>query len=174
MVIRKALRFLFILATTLFFLTGCNNNEELDPYKENMSQFFANISYYDNTLNSIDPYSDNAISELLATLDAMDTTFMQMAQLSVPDGFPGVEQLAAEASEYMSEAVRLYHEAFEAEIFDEAISNAAKENYDRANIRIQYILDILHGELPEEIFTNVPSDTITSDDAWEDDVNTDE
>ncbi len=136
------------------WMTGCGKDPEMDSYKENMNQFFENISYFDNAINSIDPNSETAVSDLLSLLDSMTVSFSQMAELSVPKVFNGVEELADEASEYMSEAVSLYHQAFEEGSFDEYVAEAAKENYDRANLRLQYIISILHGEIPEEIFVS--------------------
>lgn len=135
------------------FLTGCGSNTELDTYKANMNQFFENMKVYDSSINAIDPESETAVTDLLALLDSMDTSFSQMASLEVPEGFPGVDELADEASEYMTEAVSYYHQAFEGESYNAALADAAKQNYDRANLRIQYILSILHGDIPEEIYT---------------------
>ena len=134
------------------FLSGCGDNAELENYKSNMNQFFENIQTFDSAINSINPESETAVSDLLSLLDSMDTNFQQMASLTVPDGFPGVEELADEASEYMTEAVSYYHQAFEAEPFDTVLADVAKQNYDRANLRIQYIVSILHGDIPEEIY----------------------
>lgn len=72
-----------------------------------------------------------------------------MAGLEVPDRFSAVDSLADEADENMKQAVSLYHQAYEAEVFDEGRAQAAREYYDRANVRIQYIISILHGEIPE-------------------------
>lgn len=145
----------------LFLLTGCGNKEELENYKANMNQFFENVKIFDSSINSIDPESDTAVSELLSLLDSMDKSFAQMASLEVPDGFPGVEQLADEASEYMTEAVSYYHQAFEGEEYDAVLADVAKQNYDRANLRIQYIVSILHGDIPEEIYTDEDADEST-------------
>lgn len=142
----------FIFLFCAMILSGCGSNPEIDNYKSNMTQFFDNISYYDTAINAIDPDSDNAVDELLAQLDSMDTSFSQMAELNVPKDFVGVEELADEASEYMSQAVLLYHQAFENGEYQPSIAEAAKENYNRANLRLQYIVSILHGEVPEEIF----------------------
>ena len=147
-----------ILGIMLLVLTGCGNKEELENYKANMNQFFENIKVFDSSINAIDPESDTAVSELLSYLDSMDKSFAQMASLEVPDGFPGVEQLADEASEYMSEAVSYYHQAFEGEEYDATLADVAKQNYDRANLRIQYIVSILHGDIPEEIYTDEDTD----------------
>ena len=141
-----------------FLLTGCGNKEALEAYKANMNQFFENIKVFDSSINAIDPESDTAVSELLSLLDSMDKSFSQMASLEVPDGFPGVEQLADEASEYMTEAVSYYHQAFEGEEYDSVLADVAKQNYDRANVRLQYIVSILHGDIPEEIYTDAAAE----------------
>lgn len=136
-----------------FLLSGCGSNAELDSYKANMTQFFENIKIYDTSINALDPNSDTAVTELLTLLDSMDKSFAQMASLKVPEGFPGVDELADEASEYMTEAVSYYHQAFEGEAYNASLADVAKQNYDRANLRIQYIVSILHGDIPEEIYT---------------------
>ena len=118
---------------------------------------------FDSSINAIDPESDTAVSELLSLLDSMDKSFSQMASLEVPDGFPGVEQLADEASEYMTEAVSYYHQAFEGEEYDSVLADVAKQNYDRANVRLQYIVSILHGDIPEEIYTDAAAEVEVED-----------
>ena len=150
----KPLLFLSACLTAFsMLLSGCRGNTELDNYKVNMNQFFENIKIYDSSINALDPESETAVTDLLALLDSMDQSFRQMASLEVPDGFPGVEELADEASDYMTEAVSYYHQAFEAQPFDTVLADVARQNYDRANLRIQYILSILHGDIPEEIYT---------------------
>ena len=117
-----------------------------------MNQFFENIRIFDSSINAIDPNSETATTELLSLLDSMNTSFSQMASLEVPESFPGVEDLAAQASEYMSEAVSFYHQAYDGE-YDATLEDVARQNYERANIRLQYIVSILHGDIPEEIYT---------------------
>ena len=144
---------LFILLSA-FAITGCGQNTELETYKVNMNQFFENIRVIDSSINAIalDPDSETAVSDLLVLLDTMNTSFAQMASLNVPDDFPGVAELAAEASEYMSEAVSYYHQAYEGE-YNANLEDVARQNYERANVRFQYIVSILHGDIPEEIYT---------------------
>ena len=142
------------LCCLLFFLTGCGSKSDpvLDNYKANMNQFFENIRVFDSSINAIDPNSDTAASQMLSLLDAMDTSFAQMASFEVPDSFPGVSELAQEASSYMSEAVSYFHQAYEGESFDAVLEDVARQNYERANLRLQYIISILHGDIPEEIY----------------------
>lgn len=136
----------------LFMLTGCSKDAKIENYKANMNQFFENIKIFDSSINAIDPNSDTATTELLSLLDSMDTSFSQMASLEVPDSFPGVADLATQASEYMTEAVSCYHQAYDGE-YDAVMEDVARQNYERANLRIQYIVSILHGNIPEEIYT---------------------
>lgn len=163
-IIPKSLNIFFLLSLICALtLTGCGSNPELDNYKANMEQFFENVKVYDQSINAIDPESETSATDLLILLDSMDKSFAQMASLEVPDGFPGVDELADEASDYMTEAVSYFHQAYEAETFDPVLADVAKQNYDRANLRIQYILSILHGDLPEEIYSDASDDEDTTD-----------
>ena len=133
--------FLFSLYTLFAYtLTGCGKEDELENYKANMNQFFENVRVFDASINAIEnPESDQA--------------------LEVPDCFPGVEELADDASMYMSEAVSYYHMAYEGGGFDASLEDVAMQNYAFANTRLQYIISILHGDIPEEIFTYEDEET---------------
>lgn len=145
------IKFLLLCFVPLF-LTGCGKDAKMENYKANMNQFFENIRIFDSAINAIDPNSETAATELLSLLDSMNTSFSQMASLEVPDSFPGVADLATQASEYMSEAVIFYHQAYDGE-YDATLEDVARQNYERANLRLQYIVSILHGDIPEEIYT---------------------
>lgn len=132
-----------------FLLTACGTDEELTSYQEDMNTFFERAAEYNDKMNSINRDSDTAVIELLGYLDAFAEDIEWMASLEVPDQFSAVESLADEADENMKEAVALYHTAYEGETYDEGSAQAAREYYDRTNIRIQYIITILHGEIPE-------------------------
>lgn len=132
-----------------FLLTACGENEELTAYQEDMNTFFERAAEYNDKMNAIDRESDTAVIELLGYLDAFAEDIQWMAELTVPEQFSAVESLADEADENMKEAVALFHAAYDGETYDEASEQAALEYYDRTNIRIQYIITILHGEIPE-------------------------
>ncbi len=159
-IIRFALLFL-----PVCLLTGCGKDAELENYKANMNQFFENVRIFDSSINALDPQSETSVTELLSLLDSMDTSFQQMASLEVPEGFPGVAELAGEASMYMSEAVSYYHMAYGGEEFDASLEDVARQNYEFANVRFQYIVSILHGNIPEEIFTEEEEDPQAEDEA---------
>lgn len=135
--------------TLAFSLTACGQDEKLTAYQEDMNTFFEQAGEYNNSMNAIDRNSDTAVIELLGYLDAFADDIEWMAGLEVPDQFSAVESLADEADENMKEAVSLFHAAYEGESFDEPSYEAALEYYDRTNVRLQYIITILHGEIPE-------------------------
>ena len=130
-------------------LSGCGEDETLTAYKEDMNTFFEHIADYNDGMNAIDASADDATQQLLSYLDQLEAEIAWMAELETPDQFSAADSLADEADENMRQAVELYHRAYEAEVFDEAAAQAAKEYYERANLRIQYIIMILHGEIPE-------------------------
>lgn len=149
----KTVNRVVILCTALLcglFFTGCGkDDEELTAYQEDMNTFFEHIVVFNDGMNAIDASAADATNQLLSYLDQLQAEFTWMAELPVPDQFSAADSLADEADENMQQAVALYHMAYESEPFDEAIAQAAREYYDRANIRIQYIIQILHGEIPE-------------------------
>ncbi|MDE5598223.1 MAG: hypothetical protein K2J04_10350 [Lachnospiraceae bacterium] len=134
----------------LLLLTGCGKKDEaLEEYKTNMEAFFEHIVEFNDNMNAIDVSQGDYVSQMLGYLDALDAEVAWMAQLEVPDEFSAVESLADEASENMTQAVSFYHMAYENGEYDENVEVAAKEYYDRANLRIQYIITLLHGEALE-------------------------
>lgn len=141
-----------ILGICLFLalvLSACGEDETLNAYLEDMNTFFSQAAAYNEKMNAIDRDSDTAMLELLGYLDALKEDIAWMAQLEVPEQFSAAESLADEAAENMEQAVSLFHKACEGETFDDATAQAAIEYYNRTNIRIQYIITILHGEIPE-------------------------
>lgn len=144
-----------------FLFTGCGEDEELTGYQTDMETFFEHIAEYNDNMNAIDVTEEDYLSQMLTYLDALDAEVAWMASLEVPEQFSAVESLADEASENMSMAVSYYHMAYEGETYDAATEEAAREYYERANARIQYIITIFHGEIPEgEGVTYTEEDTI--------------
>lgn len=140
---------LCLICLCILFISGCGKDEALDEYKTNMETFFNNIADFNDNMNSIDVGEEGYLAQMLEYLDALDEEVAWMAELEVPEEFSAVESLADEASENMTQAVSYYHMAYEGEEYDENMEQAAREYYERANTRIQYIITILHGEIPE-------------------------
>ena len=135
------------------WLAGCGKDEQLTAYLEDMNTFFDHIIEIHDGMNAIavDTSADDATKRerLLSYLDQLQAEITWMAELETPDQFSAVDSLADEADENMQQAVALYHNAYEAEVFDDVTAQVARQYYDRANLRIQYIIMILHGEIPE-------------------------
>lgn len=145
----RKLKGLLLGVLCIFLLTGCGEDEELVKYQDDMETFFEHIIEFNDNMNAIDVSQPDYLSQMLGYLDSLDAEVAWMAGLEVPQQFSAVESLADEASENMTQAVSLYHMAYEGEEYNANVEQAAKEYYDRANIRIQYIIMLLHGEIPE-------------------------
>lgn len=159
---------------TVLCLSGCGKTDEekeLADFSSSISEFTTMIQDADEQINAIDTSSDDASEQLLEILDHLDAEFQNLAQLSVPDQYKSIEDLADEASTNMTNAVSYYHTAYEAEEFREQDATIAYEYYTRAMTRIQYIGYVLVGEIPEgenitvheEIIENKLLDTLLHD-----------
>nr|WP_304955034.1 hypothetical protein [uncultured Acetatifactor sp.] len=131
-------------------LTACGEDTELSRFRKSMDDFCTRISEIDDSINHIDAQSDAAVTELLDCLDDLDSTFQDFAQLDFPQEFDYLENLADESSEYMTEAVKSYHDAYGSDNYDEYTAEYAKQNYSKAYKRIQIIISFLHGEEPTD------------------------
>lgn len=146
---KRFLPYILSVLLTAFLLTGCGKNDgtnELNSYQASMNTFCDNISYMNDQINALDGTGASDVKTLLKHLDTLDDQFSQMADLNVPDEFATIDSLADEASENMSMAVSYYHEAYDSDTFNQNYADAAYEYYTRANVRLGYILQILHGE----------------------------
>lgn len=130
-------------------LVGCGEDEALSQYQKDMQTFFEHIAEFDNNMNAVDVSQPDYLTQMLSYLDALDAEVAWMAGLEVPEEFSAVDSLADEASENMTQAVSFYHMAYENGEYDVNVEQAAREYYERANTRIQYIITLLHGEIPQ-------------------------
>lgn len=147
---KNKVRLLFAAVLASAMLTACGEDSELTQFRNSMDEFCTKISEIDSSINNIDAESDNATTELLSYLDELDAAFQSFATLDFPDEFDYLENLADESSQYMTEAVTSYHEAFSNGSYNEYTAAYAKENYSRAYKRVQIIITFLHGEEPDD------------------------
>lgn len=141
---------LFTTILAVWLLSACGRDPELTQFRNSVDAFCTQISEIDTSINSIDPQSENATTELLTYLDQLDLAFQSFAALDFPEEFDYLETLSAESSQYMTEAVSSYHEAYSNGSYNENTAEYAKENYSRAYKRIQIIITFLHGEVPDD------------------------
>ena len=147
---KKKVRMLFAAMLASVMLTACGEDPELTKFRQSMDEFCTKVSEIDSSINSIDPLAENATTELLSYLDELDLVFQSFATLDFPEEFDYLEVLADESSQYMTEAVANYHEAFSNGSYNEYTAEYAKEYYSRAYKRVQIIITFLHGEKPND------------------------
>lgn len=142
---------ILIIATTL---GGCGSknkdNAELLKYKNSMTEVFEAFEKIDSDINSIDPNDADSISQLFEQFDSLENEFKIMADINVPADFSYNESLADEAYDYMVQANEYLKQSFSDSSYNQYTLDAAMECYKRANKRVQYIISILHGELPSD------------------------
>ena len=132
-------------------LCSCMKDKSLETYRELMDQFFEEASAYNYSINAIDPESEDAPRQFLEKIDGLNSLVAKMADYQVPSQFSACESLADEAAENMNTAAEYWHQAYgEDGSFDEQMSDTAEQYYERANKRINAILEILHGNVPED------------------------
>ena len=115
-----------------------------------MENFTQQANETFDVLNNIDPESDTAMEDMLTALDDLAAEFNTLAEIEVPRQFSAIENLADEAGDNMSQAASLYREAYGGEEYNENVAAAAAEYYNRAIKRINYISEILQGEMPTD------------------------
>lgn len=148
---KKALCMVLLFLLLCSFVTGCGktSDQQITNFMNNMNTFYDKVSAKNDAINAIDPNANDSADQLLALLDGMNEDFVWLDSIPVPNEYGAVDQFANEAMQYMTEAVKLYHQAFEGDSNYENILIAARENYRRANVRISYISDILQGNEPD-------------------------
>ena len=133
----------------LLAVSGCGQSEKLGAFQESIENFYAEVSGIESEIRHIDVKSEDAVTALLILLEQMSVQLDILAKAEVPDEFASVAELAQDAQMYMTEASRLYQEAFSEDQVKEPYVEAAIENYESAMKRIDYIAVLLQGEIPE-------------------------
>ena len=137
----------FAMMTFVFCGCGKKSDLELSTYRDSMNEFYNKLSYYDASINGIDPDSEDAKVQLLGYLDEMNDAYKSMAALTIPEEFDSISDIAVEAADYMQMADEGYHLAYDG-AFDEDNEQLAGQYYQRANSRVMVMLQVLHGEVP--------------------------
>lgn len=145
------------LSVMIFGLTACGNSEstaEIEEYKTSMESFFDSLEEIDTNIKDIDPSADDALDQLYTQFDGLKEQYEALASLTaptegVPETFAYIDSLADEAYDYMVQADDYLNQAFEDSYYNENTLTAALECYNRANKRVLYIVDLLHGEYPQ-------------------------
>lgn len=145
---RKYLLYLMVL-TSILILCGCGDTSKLDTYYSEMNTFNSNVKIITETMDLIDVNSETAPAQVVAQLEKLEEQFRILSEIEVPKHFSANEEMADDAYTYMQEAVRLYKEWYsKADKSNTSTVQMAKENYDRAMTRVNYISIVLQGDVP--------------------------
>ncbi len=153
---KKLHQILLTASVICLLLTGCGPDPKLAAFENDMNAFCDSAARLNASINDLAGTLENgnlsfAREQLLFYLDELDGEFQKLAQIEFPEKYAYLEELSAEAGQYMSEAVSSYHALYGSEdSFTEAMAQYAEENYARANRRLQIILSVIHGEDPAE------------------------
>lgn len=145
---KKKVRILIAAILSAGLLTACGEDPELAQFRKSVDDFCTKISEIDTSINSIDAQSEDATTELLSFLDELDMVFQSFARLDFPEEFDYLEELADKSSEYMTQAVSGYHDAYSNGSYNEYMADYAREKYAYSYKCIQIIISFLHGEEP--------------------------
>ncbi len=131
-------------------LTGCGDTSKLEQYYREMNSFNTNIGIITDSIEMIDENDSTASIQIIQQLEKLEDQFNILAEIEVPKNFLACEELADDAAYYMTEAVKLYKEYYKTENYDDTNTvDMARQNYDRAMTRVNYISLILQGNIPE-------------------------
>lgn len=142
-------KFLGLIMGCIIAISFCacsTTDPEMSKFKSDVDKMCTDLVAMDQKINAIDSSSDKAVSELLGYLDELDMRFARFAELDFPEEYDYLEPVSDEASSYMKEAVKYFHESYKNDTYSEHNASYAQANYERAYKRIQVIYSCLRGE----------------------------
>ena len=142
---------LFTIITLLF--TGCaSNTEAVLAFQNELNSVIMKIEEIHNELESLDASKENASEKALEALSGLKDAFDELATIEVKDeAYAFISDLAVEGSQYMEQAYKLFEEAFTSKRYDDETATLAYQYLERASKRINVIITMLHGEVPEGV-----------------------
>lgn len=143
---KKKILGLILTCVLCLSVCACGTDPELAKFKSDIDNMCNDLVSLNNKMNDIDAASEHAVEELLEYLDELDMKFARFAELDFPEEFDYLEPVSDEASDYMKEAVKYYHEAFKNDSYSEHNASYAQANYECAYKRLQIIMSCLRGE----------------------------
>ncbi|MBR7089643.1 MAG: hypothetical protein IKI46_04010 [Lachnospiraceae bacterium] len=146
---------------SVLLIAGCGSSEaegteseELKQFRTQVDTFCQTISDIDAQINSIDTATENYATDIMNSLNSLNTAFADFAAIDFPADYDYLEHLADEASVYMSEAVTLYGQVYtDNSLNSQAMQdkyNEASTSYANAFKRIKVIMTFLNGEVSED------------------------
>lgn len=164
---------LLTIILSVFLITGCSSGSEQDnasdltAFRTTVDTFCNTIAETDQKINSIDTASETYASDIINSLNSLNSSFAEFAAVDFPEEYDYLEHLADEASAYMTEAVSGYTKVYSdntlsADQMQTEYDNAT-EQYNNAFKRIKVIMTFLNGETSEDAnVSSQDSGTLTS------------
>lgn len=150
-------KYLIVLLTMIILtFTGCGNNtEEVLSFQNELNAVVLKIETIHNELNSIDVTSIDASEQALESLSNLKDAFRELEVIEVKDSdYSFISELSAEGADYMDQAYDLFEEAYTADPFDSETASLAYKYLERASKRINVIVTMLHGEVPDGVIVH--------------------
>ena len=137
-------------------LSACGQNTtQIVAFQNELYSTVTKIEALHKELNNLDVTNSNAASNALNQLSKLNDAFKDLADINIADEeFAFIADLAEEGSEYMSQAYKLFHEAYANDNFDEENADLAYKYLERATTRIRVIVSMLHGEVPDGVIVH--------------------
>lgn len=137
-------------------LSACSQNTtQIVAFQNELYSTVTKIETLHKELNNLDVTESNAASNALNQLSKLNDAFKDLAEIDIADEeFAYLADLAEEGSEYMSQAYKLFHEAYGNDNFDEENADLAYKYLERATTRIRVIVSMLHGEVPDGVIVH--------------------
>ena len=121
-------------------VVGCKKKAvDANEYATKADEFYERITAIGAEIDALNTKTDDADRQLLVKLDALNDEVKAFAELDPPENLKDAKERAVSASNFMSEAVSLFHKAFESESVDQTALDEARYNYGNAIIEIKNI-----------------------------------
>lgn len=149
-------RILFLLVAISLLLSGCaSKSEQVLAFQNELNAVILKIENIHEELESLDVSSKDACGTALEALSNLKDAFTELSEIDVKDEeYSFITDLAVEGSQYMDQAYKLFEEAFTADKYDDDTADLAYQYLERASKRINVIITMLHGEVPEGVIVH--------------------
>lgn len=146
-------KILILLTIITLLFTGCGSNTEaVLAFQNELNSVVLKIEGIHNELEGLDVSKEDASEQALEALSNLKDAFDELSAIEVKDeAYAFISDLAVEGSQYMDQAYKLFEEAFTSTRYDDDTATLAYQYLERASKRINVIITMLHGEVPEGV-----------------------
>lgn len=137
-------------------LTACGgSSQKIVSFQNELNTVIAEMETIHNDLNNLDVTAPDAADTALEKLNDLDGAFKELKAIEITDtDYAYITDLAAEGSDYMTQAYDLFTKAYQNDSVDEETADLAYQYLERASKRVRVIVTMLHGELPDDVIVH--------------------